>query len=189
MATESSAFVIPDTLDGELVKLRLLRQDDLELLYKVASDPKIWEQHPNKERYQRPVFEMYFKGAMESGGAFLVTDRKTGNVIGCSRYYDFDATTRSISIGYTFLSRSCWGKGFNKSLKTVMLNYAFRFVDEVIFHVGNNNIRSQKAMEKLGAIKTGEALMSYYGEAPHTNFVYSIPGKEWKKSQEDDTVI
>ena len=60
-----------------------------------------------------------------------------------------------------------------------MLNYAFKFADEVIFHVGNNNIRSQKAMEKLGALKTGEAEMSYYGEAPHINFIYSIQKAVW----------
>jgi len=177
-----SAFTIPESLEGELIRLRLLQQDDLDTLYEVASDPKIWEQHPNKERYQRPVFEMYFKGAMESGSAYLVTDQSTGQVIGCSRFYDFNADAKSISIGYTFLARAYWGKGFNKSLKTMMLNYAYKFANEVIFHVGNHNIRSQKAMEKLGAVKTGEAEMSYYGEAPHINFIYSIQKESWNKA-------
>ena len=62
-----------------------------------------------------------------------------------------------------------------------MLDYAFEFVDSVIFHVGHQNIRSQKAMEKLGAIKWGESEMSYYGEAPHLNFIYKIDKDQWEK--------
>jgi RimJ/RimL family protein N-acetyltransferase len=172
-------FNIPSRIEFENVMLRPLNEDDFEDLYQAASDPLIWEQHPNKERYQRPVFEIYFKGAMESKSAFLVSNAVTGKIIGCSRFYDFDAINKTISIGYTFLSRDCWGKSFNKSLKTGMLNHAFQFVDAVIFHVGHKNIRSQKAMEKLGAIITGEEEMSYYGEPPNSNFIYRIEKKNW----------
>lgn len=168
-------LVLPVTiLENEKVLLRPLRDDDFESLYNVASDPLIWEQHPNQTRYQRPVFETYFKGAMESKCAYLVTDKISGEIIGCSRFYDYDPDNSSVCIGYTFLSRNCWGKSFNHSLKSVMLEHAFKYADTVIFHVGNKNLRSQKAMEKLGAIKTGEEEMSYYGEAPHINFIYCI---------------
>jgi N-acetyltransferase len=172
-------FETPSFLENNLVRLRLLQEDDFETLFKVASDPLIWEQHPNRERYQRPVFEVYFKGAMECKMAFLVSDKRTGETIGCSRFYDFNEQNKTICIGYTFLSRNCWGKSFNKSLKTIMLNHAFKFVDTVIFHVGNKNIRSQKAMEKLGAVNSGEEEMSYYGELPHTNIIYQIEKKNW----------
>ncbi len=166
---------IPSTiLENEIVILRPLRDDDFEALYSVAADPLIWEQHPNKTRYQRPVFETYFKGAMESNSAYLVSDKVTGDVIGCSRFYDYDPIQNTICIGYTFLSRICWGKSYNRALKSIMLDYAFKLVDTVIFHVGKNNMRSQKAMEKLGAEKTGEQEMSYYGEDPHINFVYCV---------------
>ncbi len=172
-------FELPSVLEFKNVRLLPLRETDLEALYRVASDPLIWEQHPNKERYQRPVFEIYFKGAIESKSAFLVSDKTSGKIIGCSRFYDFNAKNKTICIGYTFLSRNCWGKSYNKSLKTVMLNHAFNFVDSVIFHVGHKNIRSQKAMEKLGAVNSGEEEMSYYGEPPHTNIVYLIEKKNW----------
>ena len=172
-------FEPPSELEFENVMLRPLRETDFDSLYRVASDPLIWEQHPNKERYQRPVFEIYFKGALESKSAFLVSDKISGEIIGCSRFYDFNAENKTICIGYTFLSRICWGKSYNRSLKTVMLKHAFKNVDAVIFHVGHKNIRSQKAMEKLGAINFGEEEMSYYGEAPHTNIVYRIEKKNW----------
>jgi len=175
-----SIFEFPLSLSDEKVSLRPLREEDFEDLYLVASDPLIWEQHPNRERYQKPVFETYFKGAMESKMAFLVSDKNAGEIIGCSRFYDFNPEKSTVCIGYTFLSRSCWGKSFNRSLKTVMLNHAFQFVDSVIFHVGNKNMRSQKAMEKLGAINSGEEEMSYYGEAAHTNIVYVIHKGDWR---------
>ncbi len=176
----ASVFEYPRELGNEKVLLRPLRETDFESLYAVASDPLIWEQHPNKERYRRPVFENYFKGAIESKSAYLVTDNVSGEIIGCSRYYDFNATNMTICIGYTFLSRKCWGKSFKRSLKVVMLNHAFQFADTVIFHVGHHNLRSQKAMEKLGAVITGQEEMSYYGEPPQTNIVYNIKKDQWK---------
>ena len=181
MPSNPPLFEVPLSLESDAVKLLPLKETDFELLYRVASDPLIWEQHPNRERYQRPVFQNYFKGAIESGSAYMVFNKIKGDVIGCSRYYDFNEMDNSVCIGYTFLSRDCWGTGINRSLKTVMLNHAFRFVDKVIFHVGDKNIRSQKAMEKLGAINTGTAEMSYYGEQPHTNIVYCIDEDAWLK--------
>ena len=110
---------------------------------------------------------------MESNGAFLIKNN-TDQVIGCSRFYDFYAEKKEIKIGYTFFSRNCWGKLYNKSSKNLMMDYAFQFVDDIIFHVGAFNIRSQKAMEKLGAIKIGEEEVAYYGETSKINFVYKI---------------
>jgi len=60
-----------------------------------------------------------------------------------------------------------------------MLNHAFKYVDKVIFHVGSNNIPSQKAMNKLGALKTGEIEVAYYGEPVRKNFIYEINKKDW----------
>jgi|SRR5688572_12946296 len=174
-------FVYPMQLSNEKVKLQLLVENDFESLYQVASDPLIWEQHPNKERYKREVFIKFFEGALASKSAFLVKDQVSGDIIGCSRFYDFDEVHNSICIGYTFLARKVWGKSYNRSLKKLMLDYAFNYVESVIFHVGDQNIRSQKAMDKLGAVKWGEAEMSYYGEAPHNNFFYRIDKDQWEK--------
>ena len=175
-------FELQPTLENEFVKIEPLKESDFEVLYAVASDPLIWEQHPNKDRYKREVFEIFFKGAIESGGAFLVFDKQTGKAIGSSRYYDYSMENKSILIGYTFFARSHWGSKFNPALKNLMIQYVFQFVDAVIFHIGANNMRSQKAIERLGAVKTGELEVEYYGEASKLNFVYEIKKEDWQKS-------
>lgn len=162
------------TLSNDTLELVPLKESDFEALYAVASDPLIWEQHPNPDRYKKDVFQNYFKGAIESGGAFLTKDKLTGEIIGCTRFYDYFPDKSEVKIGYTFISRAYWGKQVNPQVKKLLLNYAFQFVDQVIFHVGALNMRSQKAMEKLGAIKIGEEEVTYYGEKPMVNFVYVI---------------
>src|SRR6478736_8054005 len=118
----------PTTLSNELIKLVPLKESDFEKLFAVASDPLIWEQHPTRNRYQRDVFQNYFNGAVESKGAFIVHDAKTNEVMGSSRYYEPDEIKKSIKIGYTFIARKYWGKGYNPALKSLMMNHAFQYV-------------------------------------------------------------
>lgn len=164
----------PNDLSNDRVALLPLRETDLDLLYTLASDPLVWEQHPNPNRYQRDVFETYFKGAMESKGAFIIKDVCTGEPLGCTRFYDYNKEKREILIGYTFFGRASWGKGFNPAVKKLMLDYAFQFVDKVIFHVGADNMRSRIAMERLGAIYMGMEEVAYFGEPLKANVVYVI---------------
>jgi N-acetyltransferase len=166
-------------LQNNLVLATPLQSTDFESLFAAASDPLIWEQHPNKNRYQREAFENYFKGAIESGGAFLVRDAQTNDIIGSSRYSDYDAATNTVNIGYTFFVRSCWGRGHNYALKQLMLNHIFQYVDAVNFYIGAVNKRSQISIERFGAIKIGEKETAYYGEAPKLDFVYTITKAQW----------
>ena len=114
------------------------------------------------------------EGAVLSKGAFLIRDSKTNEVVGSSRYYDYNETDSSVLIGYTFIGTKFWGTGYNKALKKLMLDYAFQHVDKVYFHIGANNIRSQKAIEKIGATKIAEQEVTYYGEDSKLNFIYQI---------------
>jgi N-acetyltransferase len=148
-------FDLQPTLAGELLRLRPLLADDFDALYAVASDPLIWEQHPNADRHERTVFEEFFREALASGGAFLVLDSATGAVIGSSRYHGYDEGKSEIEIGWTFLSRAYWGGVYNGEMKELMLRHAFRFVKDVVFLVGPRNTRSQKALEKIGAVRDG----------------------------------
>jgi RimJ/RimL family protein N-acetyltransferase len=173
-------FMLQPTLQNEMIKIRPLTMADFDILFAVASDPLIWEQHPNKNRYQQAAFENYFTGAIESGGAFIVQDSITNQVIGSTRFYDADEAGKSVLIGYTFLARSHWGGSYNPALKSLMLNHAFNFVDRVYFHVGTINIRSQKAMEKLGAVKVKTLEVAYFGEPVRSNFVYAIEKHKWQ---------
>jgi RimJ/RimL family protein N-acetyltransferase len=164
----------PQHLKNDLVILTPLKTEDFELLYAVASDPLIWEQHPNPDRYKKEVFQNYFKGALESGGALTVKNAANGEIIGCSRYYDYLPDKKQIKIGYTFFGRSSWGKGFNNATKELMIRHAFAGVETIIFHVGVNNFRSRRAMEKLGAELLGFEDVAYYGEPTRQNCVYAI---------------
>jgi N-acetyltransferase len=148
-------FDLQPTLKGELVEARPLRAEDFDALYAVARDPLIWEQHPASDRYREDVFREFFRGGLESGGALLVTDAKTGEVIGSSRFHGYDEVAGEIEIGWTFLARSHWGGAHNGELKRLMLDHAFRFVGRVVFLIGPGNLRSQRAVEKIGGARTG----------------------------------
>jgi RimJ/RimL family protein N-acetyltransferase len=145
------AFELQPRLVGTGIELRPLAPDDFETLLAVARDPLIWEQHPEPDRCERQVFRRYFDGGIESGGAFAIIDRTTGAVIGSSRYCNLDPAGRQVEIGWTFLARAFWGGACNRELKSLMLDHAFRFVDRVVFVVGEHNLRSQRALEKIGA--------------------------------------
>jgi N-acetyltransferase len=172
----------PTHLANELITLVPLESDEFEALFTVASDPAIWVQHPSKNRYEREVFQGFFDSAIASGSAFKIIDSKTNEIIGSSRYYDVDLENRSIAIGYTFLATKYWGTDYNKLLKNLMLDYAFNFADTIIFHVGDTNIRSQKAVVKLGAKKIGTEQRSFSG-VDMINIVYSISKQDWHQNK------
>ena len=148
-------FDLQPVLKGELLELRPLRAGDFHDLYAVASDPLIWEQHPSSDRYQEEVFQEFFREAMESGGALVAVDSATGRVIGSSRFHGHDGQKSVIEIGWTFLARSHWGGAYNGEMKRLMLGHAFGFVESVIFLIGPQNLRSQRAIEKIGGVRVG----------------------------------
>jgi RimJ/RimL family protein N-acetyltransferase len=151
-------FDLQPRLIGDLLELRPLCADDFGALYAVAADPLIWEQHPNNDRYQEEVFQVFFREALASGGALIALDRKDGRVIGSSRFYGYAEAASEIEIGWTFLARSHWGGVYNREMKRLMLRHAFQFVNNVIFLIGPDNFRSQRAVEKIGAVRAGSRL-------------------------------
>jgi len=144
-------FDLQPTLKGNLIELRPLRREDFDALFAAASDPLIWEQHPENDRYTREVFQTFFDGAIESKGAFAIVERTSGRIIGSSRYCNLKPAEGEVEIGWTFLERAFWGGSYNRELKSLMLDHAFRFVDRVVFVVGEKNLRSQKSLQKIGA--------------------------------------
>lgn len=169
------------TLENEFIRLQPLQQNDFERLYAVASDPLIWEQHPNKDRYKREAFQTYFEGAMESKGALLVIDTITGEVAGSSRFYDCNEAEKSLLIGYTFIARKYWGKTYNPAMKALMIDHAFQYVDNILFHIGANNTRSQIAIGRVGAVKQKEIAVAYHGEPEKLNFEYLLTKENWNQ--------
>jgi len=167
-------FTTPTQLENNYTLLLPLEESDFDVLYTVASDPKIWEQHPQPDRWKEDVFHTFFEGAIQSRGSFKIIDKKTGVVAGSTRFYDYNARNRSIFIGYTFYAVRHWGTGLNMCVKNLMLDYAFQYIDTVYLHVGAFNFRSQKAIEKLGARKVAEELVAYHGDDTKWNFRYQL---------------
>jgi RimJ/RimL family protein N-acetyltransferase len=157
-------------LTGELIELRPLRAEDFAALYAVASDPLLWEQHPDADRHEEDVFSVFFEEQLASRGALAVVDAQTGELIGMSRFHGYDAERSEVEVGWTFLARARWGGVYNRELKRLMVSHAFRFVRNVIFLVGVGNRRSQRAVEKIGAIRVGTRL----DDAGSESFVYRI---------------
>jgi RimJ/RimL family protein N-acetyltransferase len=164
------SFELQPILKGEILGLRPLRSEDFHDLYAVASDPLIWKQHPVQDRYKEEVFRGFFRDALESGGALIAIDSQDGRVIGSSRFNGYDQEKSEIEIGWTFLARSHWGGVYNREMKQLMLSHAFRFVNSVIFLIGPGNMRSQKAMEKIGGVRVGSRTDS----AGRVSLVYQI---------------
>ncbi len=173
-------FDLQPTLKGDLIELRPLGPQDFDALFSAASDPKIWEQHPESDRYQREVFQRFFDGALESKGAFAIIERKSGRIIGSSRYCNLDLANREVEVGWTFLEREFWGGIYNRELKQLMLEHAFRFVDRVVFVVGEQNFRSQKALAKIGASFLKKTQLPGDDGTIKTNLVFAITAKSYR---------
>lgn len=156
-----ASIELQPTLSGETLLLRPMQAEDFPALYAVAADPLIWEQNPEPTRYQEAVFRRIFDAGL--GSALVVIEHASGNMIGSSRYYDWDPAAREIAIGYTFLARSHWGGATNRELKRLMLQYITQWADVIWFHIGSNNQRSRKAMEKIGGVLSHEAMRDVNG--------------------------
>jgi N-acetyltransferase len=170
-------LVAPDlqpTLEGPRLTLRPLRAEDWDEMFSVAADPEIWAVHPERHRYEEPIFRLFFDGALESEAALAILDKATGRIIGSSRYLGHDPQLSEIEIGWTFLARAYWGGDYNREIKRLMLDHAFTFVDTVVFWVGEDNRRSRRAMEKIGGVLRDEMRMRNYSWGPCPHVIYEI---------------
>jgi RimJ/RimL family protein N-acetyltransferase len=178
------SFDLQPNLNGELIELRPLTPEDWDDLFSVASDPLIWEQHPESSRYKEEVFKVFFREALECGGAFVIIDTKSQQIIGSTRFYGYDPEKSEIEIGWTFLARNYWSGRYNRELKQLMLAHAFKFVETVVFYVGQTNVRSQRATEKIGGVRNGMVEKVYRNRPPSLNVRYVIK-KPLKKLRVD----
>lgn len=160
-------------LRGTRVHLRPLYASDLDALHAAAADPLVWAQHSEPNRHERAVFERFFAGALASRGALVVAEAATGRIVGSSRWYDWDPATRSVVMGYTFLARDHWGTGTNREVKQLMLAHSFQWAETVWFHVSPGNLRSQRALERIGAQLDREELV-LVGGTPSPRRIYRI---------------
>ncbi|MXO89325.1 GNAT family N-acetyltransferase [Pontixanthobacter aquaemixtae] len=169
-------------LEGERLFLRPLAREDWDALFAVASDKRIWEQHPMHDRWQEPVFREFFDDALAKSGALAIIDKASGKIVGSSRYQDHKPDQGgSVEIGWTFLAPALWGSGANAELKRLMLTHALESVERVNFRVGETNLRSRKAMEKIGGRLTDETQIVQLPDGPAVHVIYAITRASFAK--------
>ena len=139
-------------LEDDRIQIKLLQQEEFNDLYAIAKDPKIWEQHPENDRWKKEKFSIFFKNGIENKfGIYKIIDKKKNRLIGSSRFYSFDQRDKAIRLGFTFIITEYWGTTTNFRIKKLMIDHAFKYVNKIYFDIGENNIRSRRAVEKLGA--------------------------------------
>lgn len=177
------AFNRQPRLANEQVRLQPLQASHFDALYQVAKDPLIWEQHPNNDRYQEDAFGDFFEDAMASQGALIVINKADQAIIGSSRFQPIEKVENAIEIGWSFLARDYWGGAYNRSIKSLMIDYAFEVLDKVVFYIGKDNIRSQKAVEKIGGVKVSKSDYPQLVKREAENFTYLITKNAWNSSK------
>jgi N-acetyltransferase len=165
------------TLTGKHITLRPLAAQDFHEVFAAASDPLIWAQHPDPDRGTREGFPAFFDGALKSKGCLVAIDAAKQSIIGWSRYSNY-APDERVMIGYTFLERTHWGGPANAEMKRLMLRHAFTEVREVLFTVAERNLRSRRAVEKLGAELAGAEDVLRWGQ---THVIYRLTRQLWAR--------
>lgn len=179
--TDALLFDRQPTLVGDRVELRPTRSDDWAAHWAIAADPLLWEVHPAWDRYKEPVFRAYFDANLASGGSLTTLDRATGAVIGASRYWEVDPATRSVEIGATYLARALWGSSINTQVKGRMVAHALDAVEAVTFRIGASNIRSRRALEKIGGRLTDRTDMSMMAGILVEHVIYEITREDFAR--------
>lgn len=178
------------TLESERVLLRPLTEGDWDALFAIASDRELWAGHPAHDRWQEPVFRAFFDDALAKGGALAIIDKHalssvegaTGAVIGSSRFQDYEPTNGgSVEIGWSFLPRTYWGRGYNAEFKGLMLAHAFKTVERVMFRAGADNVISRKAMANIGGRLTGETFVAERAGRMVEHVMFEITREDFAK--------
>ncbi len=148
-------------LQGWGVRLAPLGADDADALLRAAGDGELWTLHytgvpgpdaASARDYVRIALEGRAGGTMLP---FLVI--ANGEVVGCTRYYDIEPTVPTLAIGYTWYARRAQRTNVNTACKRLLLGHAFDALGmrTVYLHTSHENLRSQAAIERLGAHRDG----------------------------------
>lgn len=174
-------------LDNGFLQLRPLQADDFEHLVSYSlKEPELWKYSltpANGEDNLRKYIATAIEGRTdETAYTFAVYDKRFNTIAGSTRFYDFNQTHQTVSLGYTWYGKDFQGTGVNKNCKFLMLQFAFEHmkVQRVEFRADNNNKRSIAAMKSIGCTVEG-VLRSNCASADgrRDSIVLSILRYEW----------
>ena len=176
-------FDYQPTLSGDLLEMRPYTEADWDALFAAASDPLIWEVHPNTNRHEEAVFRASITDALGDQNGLVARLQSDGRVVGYSRYSSRFAESNEVEIGWTFLIRELWGGRYNREMKRLMLDHALKTFDAAVFRVGIDNIRSRGAMEKIGGVLTDRTFDVKVGDGIVVHVVYEITRENFQNSR------
>jgi RimJ/RimL family protein N-acetyltransferase len=179
--------VSPVTLEGRWVRLEPLRADHLDALTLVAGDAEIWTWFPwplDQQDYMREWLDSALEAAAHGDELpFVIAERESGTIIGSTRFMDIRPGHRAVEIGSTWLETRWWRTAMNSEAKYLMLLHAFGAWGclRVALKTDLLNVRSQRAIERLGAVREGvlrKHMIVHDGRVRDTVY-YSILDDEW----------
>lgn len=176
------------TLKGNTVSLIPLDLKYKDLLYEALKSPEVWKytwREVNTAEDFKQILLIALKNKKEGKQIpFIIKDNINGKIIGTTRIGDIDVLNRNVEIGWTWLSPEVWKTKVNTECKYLLLQYCFEELKvlRVQFSISGQNVRSQRAVERIGAIKEG-TFRKHRVKADgtiHDNVFYSIIDNEWK---------
>jgi N-acetyltransferase len=174
-------------LEDSLVRLEPLEEKHFELLLPTALQKELWQFTMQKINEPKD-FRKYFDTALtekqqKKSYPFAYFNKLTQHYCGCTRYGNIDFYNKKLEIGWTWLHPSLQGTGFNKHCKLLLLSYGFEqlYLNRIELKTNILNLRSQKAMLKIGAVKEGvfrNHVINDDGSVRHSVF-FSFIKEEW----------
>ena len=188
-----SAHLQPVTLSGHGVRLEPLSLDHASGLIEASADGNLGAlNYTNAPLANADAVSTYIRAALDgqSAGAMLpfVVLRDDGEILGSTRYYDIDPSVPTLAIGYTWYRASVQRTHVNTACKRLLLGHAFETLGmrTVYLHTSHHNLRSQAAIERLGAHRDGMIRQHkrHKDGALRDTVCYSILDMEWPAMRE-----
>ena len=180
-------FLQEHILENDTVRLNPLHHHDIDkLLHFSEQQPELWKyslQPADGLENLKVYIDFALRGRKEETAyPFIVFDKRTQQIAGSTRFYDFQKNHNTVQLGYTWYGKEFQGTGLNKQCKMLMLEFAFENigVDRVEFRADANNERSIAAMKSIGC--TVEGILRNNCAAPkgrRDSIVLSILKHEW----------
>ncbi|MGO4546377.1 GNAT family N-acetyltransferase [Paenibacillus sp. 2TAB23] len=175
------------TLIGKTIKLVALESIHLEELLETLNNPRIWEFTWRKNATYDDIKHLLDQAIQSKLHGtqlpFVIVEVLSGKMIGTTRIGDIDKLNQNAEIGWTWLSPAYWRTGANTECKFLLLQYCFEQLTlvRVQFSVSGNNTRSQRALERIGAIREGVFRKHRRDREGrfHDNVFYSITDSDW----------
>lgn len=181
--------ITPVVLVGDRIELRPMEVYHLEELFDAGNNSDIWTYMPIKVQSMQDMKNLV-NGALQARGKgsefpFVIFDKDSGKIVGSTRFLNISIPNRNLEIGSTWLSSTVWRTRINTECKYLLLKHCFETLRtiRVQLKTDSRNVRSQQAIERLGAVKEGvlrNHMIMPDGYVRDSVF-YSIIDQEWEQ--------